>query len=142
MDYLEIDKNKIIYPSHYRRAINFADQLFEVCNTCQGIDNFEISDNLQDKMKSMEESIPRKKSAKRQKLWSIVDRLEARTAEQTVISLVADSQLYNALILLCQDADDLFTDRGGSAILNNGNRIFGNSEIPFHQLISEYSFWD
>lgn len=135
-----LDKDRRIYPPHYRRAVNFSVALLSLCGVYSNrLTNYSVSDLLQNKISTLEQLTVRKK--KMPKIVSKTDQLDIETATHTIISLAAVAPMVNTLILLLEDADKLSTRFQCTAISDAENRIFGQV-LGANQLMSEYIFRD
>lgn len=134
-----LDKDRRIYPAHYRRAINFSGDLALLCEQYSPrLIEYSVSDLLNNRIQTLEQFIRKKKKPK---IIYKTDQLDIETATHTIISLVAVAPAVNTLILLLEDADKLSTRFQCTAINNEENRIFGRVLCP-NQLMSEYIFRD
>lgn len=134
-----LDKDRRIYPPHYRRAVNFSGDLVLLCEQYSSrLIEYSISDLLNDRIQTLEQFIGKKKKPK---IIYKTDQLDIETATHTIISLAAVAPMVNTLILLLEDADKLSTRFQCTAISDAENRIFGQV-LGANQLMSEYIFRD
>ncbi|MBP9702425.1 hypothetical protein KBD69_01945 [Candidatus Woesebacteria bacterium] len=133
------DKDRRIYPVHYRRAVNFSGALVLLCDQyAHRLTEYSVSDLLNDRIHTLEQFLDKKKKPK---IVYRTDQLDIETSTQTIISLLAVSPMINTLLLLAQDADALSQRFECTTINEPDNRIFGRS-LGANQFTSEYIFKD
>lgn len=133
------DKDRRIYPAHYRRAVNFSGDLALLCEQYSArLIEYSVSDLLNDRIQTLEQFLGKKKKPK---IIYKTDQLDIETATQTIISLVAVAPMLNTLLLLEEDADILSQRFECTTINDPSNRIFGKN-LGINQLMSEYIFRD
>lgn len=139
------DGKKILKPSHWRKADNFARNLDKYLGE-QPLTHYEVHDQLADRISTLDERLRTLNPVKSLKLFFESLKLDRYSSAVTIISLLAESNYYHTLLLVMESSDELAYRFGCHNILNPENRVLGYSSDSvgdgYYQFRSEYLFKD